>query len=75
MATVSSGNIRLALFDGSSNLLAQSAAQPAYSGTNYFTFQPSFVTVSGANYMLGFMGDATNSSGFYNWERLYHSTA
>jgi hypothetical protein len=66
--TVASGNARVALFSGNYqsnvNTVIASAAQRVHSGWNYFPVNPSYTTTSGQYYVLGFMGDATNTSGF-----------
>ncbi len=62
--TVASGNARMAVFDGTLALKAQSASQMVHSGWNYFPLRPSFNPSSGTTYYVAFAGNATNMSGF-----------
>ena len=68
VVTVSSGNARLALLSGNYqanvNTVIATASQQVHSGWNYFPVNPSYTTTSGQYYQLGFMGDATNTSGY-----------
>lgn len=67
-STVASGNAAVALFSGSAaptfHLIVASASQMVHSGWNYFPLNPSFTTKSGQSYTFGFIGDATNTSGY-----------
>lgn len=62
-SSATSGNAKLAIYNASNSLQAQSPSQAIYSGWNYFPIRPGIETSSGVEYKLAIKTDLPTGAG------------